>query len=433
MLSDQPEGCTMNKAINAAGSRRNLLRLLTMAPAFALAPRALWAQPQEVREPAAPDSVLANVATFEDVWRTVRGRFYDPHLRGLDWAAVRERYLPDAAQAASEEELATVINRMLSELQASHTRYYTPDDPAYYQLAGIFAGALRRRGLERAFPGGRISYPGIGVLSRMDASGNSLVTGVIDGTPAHQSGLIAGDTIIVADGAPFQPVQSFRGKVGNRVTLAVRRAGSSLQVPVTPIDIEPNRMFLDGMKASARILQANGRRIGYVHVWCYAGYAYQRELEGLLSEGALKDADALIWDLRDGWGGAVPEYLDLFNTRAPTMQVFDRDGARAFENMKWRKPVAMLVNSGTRSGKEILAYGFKKYRLGEVIGTRTEGAVLAATAFLIGRGLLLLAVEDVLVDGERLEGAGVAPTVEVENSAIDDRQLDRAVAVLSAT
>jgi hypothetical protein len=37
------------------------------------------------------------------------------------------------------------------------------------------------------------------------------------------------------------------------------------------------------------------------------------------------DADALIWDLRDGWGGAVPEYLDLFNVRAPTMQVFGRD------------------------------------------------------------------------------------------------------------
>jgi hypothetical protein len=65
----------------------------------------------------------------------------------------------------------------------------------------------------------------------------------------------------------------------------------------------------------------------------------------------------------------------------------------------------MLVNAGTRSGKEVLAYGFKKHKLGEVIGTRTEGAVLAATAFLVGRGLLLLAVEDVLVDGERLEVA----------------------------
>ena len=45
-----------------------------------------------------------------------------------------------------------------------------------------------------------------------------------------------------------------------------------------------------------------------------------------------------------------------------------------------------------------------------MIGTRTEGAVLAATTFLIGGGMLLLAVDDVLVDGERLEGVGVGPT-----------------------
>ena len=89
------------------------------------------------------------------------------------------------------------------------------------------------------------------------------------------------------------------------------------------------------------------------------------------------------------------------------MQVTDRNGASELENVKWRKRVAMLVNGGTRSGKELPAYGFKKYRLGEVIGSRTEGAVLAATVFLIGGGLLLLAVGDVHVDGERLEGVGV--------------------------
>ena len=44
---------------------------------------------------------------------------------------------------------------------------------------------------------------------------------------------------------------------------------------------------------------------------------------------------------------------------------------------------------------------------------------------------LLLAVEDVLVDGDRLEGVGVAPTIEVENGLTGDRQIDRAVAVLS--
>ena len=92
----------------------------------------------------------------------------------------------------------------------------------------------------------------------------------------------------------------------------------------------------------------------------------------------------------------------------------DRHGDVSVANVKWRKPVVMLINGGTRSGKEILAYGFKKYGLGEVIGTQTAGAVLAARAFLLSDGsLLLLAVNDVFVDGQRLEGVGVTPTLEV--------------------
>jgi carboxyl-terminal processing protease len=322
-------------------------------------------------------------------------------------------------------------------LRASHTRFYTPDEPEYYQLADIFSGVLRRRGLERAFPDGRISYPGIGIISRLEGSGRNAITAVIDGTPAQQAGLRAGDEIVAADGTAFEPVGSFRGKVGEPVVLEAQRGGSVVQTPVRPVDLEPTRMFLHGLESSARIIESNGRRIGYVHVWCYAGSIYQRALESLLSQGALKDADALIWDLRDGWGGARPEYLDLFNARAPTMQVTDQSGITEFVNVKWRKPVAMLINGGTRSGKEVLAYGFKKYGLGELIGTRTEGAVLAATAFLIGSGLLLLAVEDVRVDGERLEGVGVTPTIEVQAGAAsagsDDPQLSRAVGVLSGT
>jgi carboxyl-terminal processing protease len=425
----------MNKVINSPPSRRHFLWLTSMVAASALAPTVLWAEQREAADSATSQAASARIATLEEVWRTVRDRFYDPHLHGLDWSAVRERYLPDAMRASSEEALASVINGMLSELHASHTRYYTPYEPEYYQLSDIFAGVLRRRGLDRAFPSGRISYPGIGILSRLDMQGRSVIIGIIEGSPAEQAALLAGDVIVVADGAPFQPVQSFRDKIGKEVVLSLYRAGAFMQISVIPADIEPNKMFLDGLKASARIIRANGRSIGYVHVWCYAGSVYQRTLEHLLSQSPLNDADALIWDLRDGWGGAIPGYLDLFNTRAPTMQVTDRSGASELENVKWRKPVAMLVNGGTRSGKEILAYGFKKYRLGEVIGNRTEGAVLAATAFLIGDGLLLLAVEDVHVDGERLEGVGVAPTIEVQadpaSMGRSDPQLDRAIAVLS--
>jgi carboxyl-terminal processing protease len=237
-----------------------------MAAASALAPTVLWAEQREPADSATSQAVSARTATFEEVWRTVRDRFYDPHLHGLDWSAARERYLPDATRANSEEALASVINSMLSELQASHTRYYTPYEPEYYQLSDIFAGALRRRGLERAFPSGRISYPGIGVLSRLDMQGRSMITGVIEGTPAQQAGLLAGDVIVFADDAPFQPVQSFRDKIAKEVVLGLRRAGAFMQISITPVDIEPNKMFLDGLKASARIIRANGRSIGYAEI-----------------------------------------------------------------------------------------------------------------------------------------------------------------------
>jgi carboxyl-terminal processing protease len=119
------------------------------------------------------------------------------------------------------------------------------------------------------------------------------------------------------------------------------------------------------------------------------------------------------------------------------MKVTERSGETSLLDVKWRKPVAALINEGTRSGKEVLAYGFKRYGLGPLIGVRTEGAVLAATAFLIGdQGLLLLAVEDVLVDGQRLEGVGVTPTIEVpfdlRYAAGADPQLDRAVQLLTS-
>ena len=129
--------------------------------------------------------------------------------------------------------------------------------------------------------------------------------------------------------------------------------------------------------------------------------------------------------------------LDLqFGQTSAEAVALNVSGATELVDVKWRKPVAMLINSGTRSGKEVLAFGFKKYRLGELVGVRTEGAVLAATAFLIGdEGLLLLAVDDVLVDGERLEGVGVTPTIEVacdpHYAEGKDPQLERAVQILS--
>ena len=139
----------------------------------------------------------------------MRDRFYDPRLHGVDWQAARARYRPQAASARSRDETAAVVNAMLMELGASHTRYYTPDDPAYYQLADIFSYALRRRGLDRVFPGSEVTYPGIGVFTGADDQGRTFITGVVEGAPGHQAGLLVGDEIVSVDGGPFRPVELF--------------------------------------------------------------------------------------------------------------------------------------------------------------------------------------------------------------------------------
>jgi carboxyl-terminal processing protease len=372
---------------------------------------------------------------FDEAWRLIRDNFYKRDL-AIDWERIKQSLRPDYDRAKSPEERTAVINRMLDRLGASHTRLYTKANPAYYQLMDIFAQGLRQE-LPRLFPGGKVVYPGIGIFTR-DLSGKVFVSGLLEGLPGAQAGLLVGDEILSADGQPFAAVESFRSKVGKPVELRIRRSpdAAPMVVTVKPELIQPNEAFLTAQRRSARLIEVAGKRIGYIKIWSYAGRQYQEALAEELASGKLKDADAVIWDLRDGWGGAQPSYLDIFNPRGPVMTLKDRDGEEDVVNFRWRKPVTLLINAGTRSGKEVLTFGFKKYGYGEVIGERTAGALLAARAFLLSDdSLMIIAVDDVAVDGERLEGRGVDPTIRVPfdlpYAAGRDPQLDRAVRALT--
>ena len=125
----------------------------------------------------------------------------------------------------------------------------------------------------------------------------------------------------------------------------------------------------------------------------------------------------------------------MFRCDVPEIASIDRSGESHRWFRCWSKPVVLLINEKTRSGKELVAYGFRKYGIGPVVGTRTAGAVTAGKLFVLSDGsVLYLAVADVLVDGERLEGIGVAPDIEVpfdiRYAAGKDPQLERAIEVL---
>ena len=66
---------------------------------------------------------------FDDGWRTMKYRFYDPKMHGMDWDAMRAKYRPLVEFVGDRQELLNIINEMIGELNASHTGAAPPRGP----------------------------------------------------------------------------------------------------------------------------------------------------------------------------------------------------------------------------------------------------------------------------------------------------------------
>ena len=339
-------------------------------------------------------------ALGHEILTTVRDHFLDAQ-RGARWAEEHAGYA-DGIQDRPAFRDAT--RSILAGLKTSHTQYYTPDDPGYFDLLAIFEPALKRDPRTES----------VG-LAAVESDGSWFVARVFGGGPAEAAGLKRGDRLVSADGQPFHPVLSFGGKAGHPVELQVQsRAGEAPRtVRVMPRLISPKEEWLEDQRRSSKIIEWQGRRIAYAPLWSCAGAEHQEVLEEAL-QGDLASADALVIDFRGGWGGCNPAFVQLFDPAAPDLTRIDRDGTRTTFASSWRKPLAVLVDGGTRSGKELVSRALQKSRRAVLVGERTAGAVVAGQILPLSDGsLLFLAVQDILVDGERLEGVGVRPEVEV--------------------
>jgi carboxyl-terminal processing protease len=385
------------------------------------------------------DTTTASDATLETIDRTVREHFYSP-------AVLVERHWEDHVAAARRElaakpsDRAGVLERLVASLRTSHTEYIAPTSPRYASILSVFDPVLQK-------PSPRC--PDLGKLPPLPAQSDDIdvwwkriddhwfVGGVLEGGIAEHAGLLLGDEVVLADGRPFSPVESFAGKAGQAVTLSVRRsAGAPLvQVVATPRRIAPQDAYRDALRASARVIERAGARVGYVHVWSWAGDAMQEELEDAIDRLNQKGVTHFILDIRDGWGGAAPPYIRVFDRNVPVFEAEMRDGKRYKRDAQIRVPAVLLINAGSRSGKEGIAYAVKQHRLATLVGERTGGSVLPGSLFCLDDGAVLyLAVGALTVDGERLEGRGVTPDREVpfdvRYAAGRDPQLDEAMATV---
>jgi carboxyl-terminal processing protease len=340
-----------------------------------------------------------------------------------------------AAQGAADR--TGVHRKLVASLKTSHTAYHPRADPAYWFWTSLFEQLLQRTCPKELMPGFPVMREDIGVFWKQ-VGGEWFVGGVFVGSPADKAGLKLGDRIVTADGQVFAPVDSFAGRAGKLVSLRIQRAhgAAPLSAVVTPQSTRPQEELRQATADSWRIIEHKGRRIAYIHMWSWATIEFQKVLLDAIGKSNADGVDGFILDIRDGWGGASGNYLGIFWRDVPLLDSGARDGKKQPFDQQIRKPAVLLVNGGTRSGKETIAYGAKKHRMARLVGERTAGAYLGGGPSCLSDGaLLVLAMSEGRVDGERLEGRGVAPDIEVpfdfRYAAGEDRQLTRALDLLS--
>jgi len=358
---------------------------------------------------------------FDKIWSIINDEFWDPNFNGLDWEEARRRCKPQAIAAQDHESFAEIINQMLAELKTSHTRYYTKWDPGYYTVQVVFGKPDVHRS-------------GIGVVTKK-IEGRYYIIAVIHSSPAEKAGILSGDWLVEADGLPFHPIRSFFNKTGRETELIVQRGpleSSRKILKVTPVDMQEKDRLGNDSYASLETIEYRGHRFAYVRLWWLRGIEMKNTLEFGIYRA--NEAEGIIIDIRDGYGGDMGyEFIAPFLQYGLGEVTVESTGRKQkFKSIAGcSKPVVVLINNGSRSGKEVLAYLFKKTDRGLLIGERTAGYVTGGMKKEISSdSFLYYGAFNMLIDGKRLEGVGVEPDIEIpfdiRFAAGRDIQLQRA-------
>lgn len=360
---------------------------------------------------------------FDDAWRTMKYRFYDPKMHGKDWDAMRAKYQPLVAHVGDRQELLNIVNEMIGELNASHTGAAPPSE-----RGGVSTGHL---GVE---------------LQPDDAAGRYKVTHVFEGGPADKDWVhvSVGDHLIAIQGTPIKAGDNYWPLLNHRLNRTVEVTFNNTPAPeggwktrIAPVTtaafsqlryerwVKQRREMVDTMSSG---------RIGYLHIQAM-NQPSLRKFEKELRENRTKDA--LVIDERWNGGGNIDqELLGILVQRQ--YQVWQPRGTepapRPFSG--FFGPKVVLQNWRSGSNAEMFPAGFRALGLGKVIGTPTAGAVIGTGSYRLidGSTVRTPATGVFLADPKRtnMENYGVQPDILVENSPEDnlagrDRQLETAV------
>jgi carboxyl-terminal processing protease len=345
------------------------------------------------------------------ILRVVTEQFYDRSFNGLNWSSevadtVESTECDDSPEAVTER-----INALLSRLEASHTAVYSQQDLDYWGLNSLF----HFDGLD----GYTLPFPGIWATRH---NNTWFATDVLNGSSAEQAGIRAGDELISLNGQPFAPTAFVEGE--NQLEVSSDGNVSRMVSVLAPVQ-SIMRAFVEASAASAHTFNVDAsdgeKLVAYYRIWA-ARDQIQQDFQAAIERFTVAEADALIVDLRGGFGGTSEEYLASIRFMLAQRPI----------------PVYFLIDDTVRSGKELLAGVVRRDQLGTLLGATTAGYYLAGrmNRLLNDRYFLYVAVNTFPAPGTgEIEGVGIAPDIEVlpcrEHCNGQDPVLERALQLIA--
>ncbi|TSA10440.1 MAG: S41 family peptidase [Deltaproteobacteria bacterium] len=293
------------------------------------------------------------------------------------------------------------IKGMLETLDP-HSSFMTPDDFKELQVEtkGVFSGI----GIEITLKDGILT-----------------IVSPIEGTPAYNAGLKAGDRILKIDGKTtknmslIEAVKKLRGSRGTKVTISILREGWSeikdfaLVRDVIPIHSVKHKTLEEGY--------------GYARIINFQDKTSQ-DLKSALDdlEQQNKPLKGLILDLRNNPGGLLDQAVRVADEFIEDGIVVYTDGRIKSQNVRFTAhkgekphsyPIIVLVNEGSASASEIVAGALQDHKKAIILGAQTfgKGSVQTVIPLDDGSGLRLTTALYYTPSGRSIQAKGITPDI----------------------
>ncbi len=315
-----------------------------------------------------------------------------------------------------------VFAEALSIIEARYVDSRPADDLIYDAIGGltqglddhsIFLDPDRYKSIREQTSG---EYYGVGVS--IDSSGTGIqIIEPVEGSPAQEAGVEAGDEIVGVDGVRLETLgkdallKKIKGRRGTMVVLTLLRAGAEL-------DIAVRRDQVRTKSVEARLVRAGIAWVKLARFQRRTADELKRALVELKDENGAP-LSGLVLDLRDNPGGYLNQAVavaDLWIDEGLIVTTLGRDraeppGRARAAGTDRSTPIVVLVNGGSASAAEIVAGALQDQGRATLVGYTTYGKGSVQQFFDLpdGSALKLTTARYYTPSGRSIHGSGIEP------------------------